>query len=226
LSAINTIKSVIKYIDIDKLKPYANNPRKNDAAVDAVVKSIKSFGFKQPIVIDSNSNIVVGHTRLSAAKKLGSKQVPCIVADDLTDAQVKAYRIADNKTNEFSDWDLSLLAGELQNLDNEFTGFSDEESAKIIDSVSTNMDFIEDESEEGVLANTGGHLHESGAASVLFHFHTYRTKYNDDSEIVERIRSVAMSIVDRQDDETFINRANEIIIPKMIEALEELEQIV
>lgn len=81
---------------VDEIIPYANNPRRNDNAVNAVAESIKQFGFKQPIVIDGGGVVVCGHTRLKAAKKLGIKTVPCIVADDLTPEQIKAYRLADN----------------------------------------------------------------------------------------------------------------------------------
>ena len=81
----------------DELIPYINNARKNDHAVDAVASSIKNYGFKQPIIVDSQNEIIAGHTRLKAAKKLGLETVPVIIADDLTPAQVKAYRIADNK---------------------------------------------------------------------------------------------------------------------------------
>ena len=81
-------------VDINKLIPYANNPRKNDGAVDAVAKSIEKFGFKVPIVIDSENNIICGHTRLKAAKKLKIESVPCVIADDLTEEQVKAFRLS------------------------------------------------------------------------------------------------------------------------------------
>ena len=101
---------------ISDLKPYKNNPRKNDKAVDAVAASIKAFGFKQPVVIDDNGEIIAGHTRLKAAKKLGIKTVPCIVADDLTPEQIKAYRLADNKTAELAEWDMELLPLELDDL--------------------------------------------------------------------------------------------------------------
>ena len=87
----------IKQINVDKLIPYINNPRKNNDAVDQVASSIKNFGFKVPIVIDKDNEIITGHTRLKAAKKLGIEEVPCIIADDLTPAQIKAFRIADNK---------------------------------------------------------------------------------------------------------------------------------
>lgn len=88
-------------MNVSDLVPYGNNPRKNDDAVDKVALSISAFGFKVPIVIDRNNVIVTGHTRLKAAKKLGFKTVPCILADDLTDEQIKAFRLADNKVAEF-----------------------------------------------------------------------------------------------------------------------------
>ena len=101
---------------IDDIKPYENNPRKNDSAVQYVANSIREFGFKQPIVIDRNGVIVAGHTRYKAAIELGLEEVPCIMADDLTDEQVKAYRLADNKVAEASEWDFDLLNGELENI--------------------------------------------------------------------------------------------------------------
>ena len=107
---------------IDELIPYINNARKNDHAVDAVASSIKNYGFKQPIIVDSQNEIIAGHTRLKAAKKLGLKTVPVIIADDLTPSQVKAYRIADNKVAELSEWDMELLKIELADID-DFTGF-------------------------------------------------------------------------------------------------------
>lgn len=114
---------------IDKVKPYTGNPRINDDAVKYVANSIKSFGFKQPIVVDGDGVIIVGHTRLKAAKKLGFKQVPVLVAKDLAPEKVKAYRLADNKTNELSDWDDDLLLKELddiQNIDMSDFGFDDD----------------------------------------------------------------------------------------------------
>lgn len=98
---------------IDELIPYINNPRKNDKAVDLVASSIKNFGFKVPIVIDGKNEIIAGHTRWKASKKLGLESVPCIVADDLTENQIKAFRLADNKVSEASQWDLEMLVGEL-----------------------------------------------------------------------------------------------------------------
>lgn len=103
-------------IKTSDLKEYENNPRNNDAAVDAVAKSIQDFGFKVPIVIDRNNVIVAGHTRLKAAKKLGLETVPCIIADDLTEEQIKAFRLADNKTAELAEWDFEKLETELAEL--------------------------------------------------------------------------------------------------------------
>lgn len=98
---------------IEELKEYENNPRHNDAAVDAVAESIKQFGFKVPIVIDTDGVIIAGHTRRKAAEKLGLEVVPCIVADDLTPEQIKAFRLADNKTGELASWDFEKLEAEL-----------------------------------------------------------------------------------------------------------------
>lgn len=100
----------------DELVPYEHNPRINDNAVDLVANSIREFGFKQPIVIDRNRVIIAGHTRWKAAKELGLKEVPCIMADDLTPSQVKAYRLADNKVAEASEWDYDLLEEELEGI--------------------------------------------------------------------------------------------------------------
>lgn len=100
------------------LKPYENNPRLNEDAIDLVAASIDEFGFKQPIVVDKDLIIIAGHTRWKAAQKLGLETVPCIQADDLTPAQVKAYRLADNKVAEAAQWDLDALQFELEELDN------------------------------------------------------------------------------------------------------------
>lgn len=102
---------------IDEIKPYLNNPRFNDDAVEFVANSIKEFGFKVPMVIDKNGEIVAGHTRYKAALELGLEEVPCVIADDLTEEQIKAYRLADNKVSEKSQWDFELLDEELKDLD-------------------------------------------------------------------------------------------------------------
>lgn len=110
---------------LDELIPYENNPRDNDDAVDYVAESIKEFGFKVPIIIDKNNVIVAGHTRYKACKKLGINEVPCLVADDLTEEQIKAFRLADNKVAEIATWDFEKLDLELSTLelDMELFGF-------------------------------------------------------------------------------------------------------
>ena len=102
---------------IDELKPYLNNPRFNDDAVEYVANSIKEFGFKVPIIIDKNNEIVAGHTRYKASIELGLEEVPCIVADDLTEEQIKAFRLADNKVSEKAEWNFNMLGEELAELD-------------------------------------------------------------------------------------------------------------
>ena len=109
-------KLEIKYIPIDDIKPYENNPRLNEDAIPYVMNSIKEFGFKNPIILDKNNVIVAGHTRLESAKRLGMKEAPVIYADDLTEEQVKAFRLADNKVAEKSMWDYSKLDEELENI--------------------------------------------------------------------------------------------------------------
>jgi len=101
---------------LDEIKPYENNPRHNDNAVDAVANSIREFGFKVPIVVDSEGVIVAGHTRYKAAQKLGLQTVPCLVADDLNEEQINAFRLADNKVGELATWDLDTLRVELDNI--------------------------------------------------------------------------------------------------------------
>lgn len=101
---------------LEELTPYENNPRNNEAAVDAVAASIREFGFKVPIIIDKHGVIVAGHTRLKAAEKLGLKTVPVIVADDLNEDQIRELRIVDNRSQELADWDLELMREELETI--------------------------------------------------------------------------------------------------------------
>lgn len=103
-------------LKIDDIKPYENNPRNNLDAVDATANSIKEFGWQQPIVVDKDMVIIAGHTRLLAAKKLGLDTVPVVVANNLNDEQVRAYRLADNKTGELANWDFELLNDELETI--------------------------------------------------------------------------------------------------------------
>ncbi|MCH7685116.1 MAG: ParB N-terminal domain-containing protein [Planctomycetes bacterium] len=124
---------------IDDVKPYEHNPRVNDQAVDAVAASIQEFGFRQPIVVDEDGVIIAGHTRYKAAQKLGLETVPVHVAKGLTPAQVKAYRLADNRTGELSEWNFDLLPIELADLqemefDLDLLGFSVDDLTKILGS--------------------------------------------------------------------------------------------
>lgn len=132
----------IEYINIEDIIPYENNPRHNDGAVDYVANSIKEFGFKIPIIIDKENVIVTGHTRLKAAKKLGLEKIPVIYASDLTEEQIKAFRIADNKVSEFSTWDLDKLDLELEDIELDMSNFGVLEVEKI------DWDDVENLSEE------------------------------------------------------------------------------
>lgn len=123
-------KIEIKYIPINDIKPYKNNPRLNEDAIPYVMNSIKEFGFKNPIILDKNNVIVAGHTRLESAKRLDMKEVPVIYADDLTKEQIKAFRLADNKVAEKSMWDYTKL---------------DEELDSILDIDMSMFDFVDDD---------------------------------------------------------------------------------
>ncbi len=127
----------IELLKLSEIKPYPNNPRLNDDAVDAVAASLREFGFRQPIVVDTEGVIVVGHTRYKAALKLGLEKVPVHVATDLTAEQIKAYRIADNKSAELSDWNYDLLPIELGEMkacdfDLGLLGFDQDELARLL----------------------------------------------------------------------------------------------
>lgn len=132
----------ITHLNVNLLKPYERNPRNNGDAVKYVVASIRNFGFKVPIVIDSDNVIVSGHTRYKAALELGLSEVPCIVADDLTDEQIKAFRLADNKVAEFAQWDVQGLNLELESLDFDMGDFG------FLDSIAIDWDNVTDLSEE------------------------------------------------------------------------------
>lgn len=135
-------------LPLNSIKPYEQNPRENDAAVDFVANSIRQFGFRQPIVVDRDMVIVVGHTRWKAAQKLGLESVPVHIANDLSPEKAKAYRIADNKSHELADWDDEKLLVELQGLmkldiDIEDIGFSDEDLQRLI-AANTDLSDVED----------------------------------------------------------------------------------
>ena len=136
--------SKIEWMDVDSVHPYENNPRINDDAVEAVAASIAEFGFRSPIIVDQHHVIIAGHTRLKAAKRLKMPRVPVIVADDLSEEQVRAYRLADNKTAELSDWDLELLDKELAeigDIDMAAFGFTDDIEIEVED---VDLDEIEE----------------------------------------------------------------------------------
>lgn len=131
---------------LTKIKPYENNPRKNDAAVDKVAASIEAFGFKVPIIVDRNGVIVAGHTRLKAAEKLGLKTAPVIVAEDLDEEQARQYRIVDNKTGELSSWNYERLLKEIDAVDDmdidflEFGAGEKEDDQKEVTEKTSNLD--------------------------------------------------------------------------------------
>lgn len=135
-------------MDINEVKPYENNPRINEGGVEATANSIKEFGWQQPLVVDKDHIIIVGHTRLKAAEKLGLKKVPVVVAGGLSEDQVKAYRLADNKTGELSDWNIDMLdieLGDIEELDMSDFGFDDS-----VDIFDDDQEVSEDEFDEEV----------------------------------------------------------------------------
>ena len=135
----------IEQWSIDRIRPYEKNPRRNDKAVAAVAESIREFGFRQPIVVDGDGVIVVGHTRYKAALKLGLEKVPVHVARDLTAQQARAYRLADNRSAEDSQWDIDLLPIELGELRDEgfdlkLVGFTEKELTEYLRQFDTDLD--------------------------------------------------------------------------------------
>lgn len=127
----------VKNVDINSVIPYANNPRNNLDAVDKVAASIQEFGWQQPIVVDKNMVVIVGHTRLLAAQKIGMTEVPVQIAEKLRPEQANAYRLADNRINEYASWDMKMLGMELKNIDDlgmdlEITGFTNHELSNLL----------------------------------------------------------------------------------------------
>lgn len=152
----------VKEINIKDIRPYEKNPRKNNSAVAYVAESIKQFGFKVPIIIDKNNVIVAGHTRYKAAKKLGINTVPVIIADDLTDEQIKAFRLADNKVAEQAEWDIDLLNEELEEIfDIDMTDFGFEvleEEKKVEEDGYEPVKPKEPVTQKGDIWKMGGHV--------------------------------------------------------------------
>ena len=124
----------VSNVSLSELKEYENNPRLiNDEAIERVAASIKEFGFKVPIIVDEDNVIIAGHTRKLAAQSVGMDEVPVIIADDLTEEQIKAFRLADNKVSEFSEWDFELLYSEMETLDIDMDLFGFDEELPDID---------------------------------------------------------------------------------------------
>ena len=138
----------IIYKSTKEIKPYENNPRNNNEAVEKVAVSITDYGFRVPIIIDSNNVIVAGHTRYKAALKIGCESVPCIVIDDLTPEQIRAYRLVDNKTAEYSSWDFEMLEKELKCLDIDISEFEFPDLGETLDI--SDDDFYTDETVKNV----------------------------------------------------------------------------
>lgn len=136
------------YKSTKEIKPYENNPRNNNEAVEKVAVSITDYGFRVPIIIDSNNVIVAGHTRYKAALKIGCESVPCIVIDDLTPEQIRAYRLVDNKTAEYSSWDFEMLEKELKSLDIDISEFEFPDLGETLDI--SDDDFYTDETVKNV----------------------------------------------------------------------------
>jgi len=149
------------------LNPYQANPRNNDEAVASVAASIKEFGFKVPIIITKDYVIVAGHTRLKASIQLGLKEVPCIIADDLTEDQIKAFRLADNKTAELATWDFTKLENELIDIDMDMLQFGFEELEEGLPDNASDDDFdIDEEIPETPFSKTGD-IYELGGHRVM-----------------------------------------------------------
>ena len=132
-------------LEINEIIPYKDNPRVNKDAVNVVKNSLSKFGWQQPLVLDKNKEIVVGHTRYYAAHELGMKKIPCLIAEDLSEEKIKAYRIMDNKSSEYASWNYGLLTKEMQDildsggLDLTFTGFSDREIENMIEDIQVDI---------------------------------------------------------------------------------------
>ena len=161
----------LEYLPVSELIPYIKNPRKNDAAAEKLVPLIEEFGFKIPILVDEKNNkneIIAGHTRLKAALLLGIEKVPVIFADDLSPEQVKAFRIADNKSSEWAEWDRDLLVGELSDLrdigiDLDITGFSAYEVEGFLTPIDLDSFYLsEEESKEQIDQKNGSSNPEPG----------------------------------------------------------------
>ncbi len=183
----------MKIVDkpIEWLRPYENNPRNNEQAVEAVANSIKEFGFKVPIVATIDGEIVNGHTRFKAAKFLKLKTVPVLIADDLTEEQIKAFRLADNKTGELADWDVELLYSELDELTGfDMTMFGFEDIDFSLD------DFEEDEKETGEEADIDSEEKPKVEYGDIFQLGRHRLMCGDSTSAEDMARLIDGAVID------------------------------
>ncbi len=150
----------VRMLSLAEIQPYERNPRKNDKAVEAVAASIERFGFLVPLVIDKAGIIVAGHTRYKAAQKIGLQTVPCVIAEELSEDQIKAFRIADNKVAEFAEWDGELLPLELADIAMDMTAFGFE----AVSAEDFGDDFKLDEGEKKPFQQISLTLHDEQAA--------------------------------------------------------------
>ena len=155
-------KRQIVYISLDEIQPYEQNPRRNDQAVEAVSNSIEKFGFNVPIVVDKDNVIIAGHTRWLAAKSIGMKDIPAIIADDLSEEEVKQYRLVDNKVAELSTWDFGLLEEELADIDIDmslfgFENMSNDDDPEVEDDEFSESDDIPKRAKTGDIYILGRH---------------------------------------------------------------------
>jgi site-specific DNA-methyltransferase (adenine-specific) len=186
-------RETVKIVDkpIEWLRPYENNPRNNEQAVESVANSIKEFGFKVPIVATIDGEIVNGHTRFKAAKFLKLKTVPVLIADDLTEEQIKAFRLADNKTGELADWDIELLYSELDDLTGfDMTMFGFEDIDFSLD------DFEEVEKEEGEEADTDSEEKPKVEYGDIYQLGRHRLMCGDSTSAEDMARLIDGAVID------------------------------
>ena len=186
-------RGTVKIVDkpIEWLRPYENNPRNNEQAVEAVANSIKEFGFKVPIVATIDGEIVNGHTRFKAAKSLKLKTVPVLIADDLTEEQIKAFRLADNKTGELAEWNVELLYGELDELDGfDMTLFGFEDIDFSLD------DFEEVEKEEGEEVDINQEEKPKVEYGDIFQLGRHRLMCGDSTSAEDMARLIDGAVID------------------------------
>lgn len=179
----------IQYMPLEKLVEYVRNPRKNDDVVDKMVACIKEFGFRIPIVAKSDGTVVDGHLRLKAARQLGLKEVPVVIADDLSDAQIKAFRLIANRSANWADWDDELLRLEFKDLDDidfdlELTGFD-------LDEINFNIPSVLEHLEAGAFSEKFETERKSFAVTFIF-------PREKETEFLKKLKEVGKDIVTQE----------------------------